>query len=84
MLSAETQIQLAEIRDLAADLFALEPAEVEAATHFVDDLGLDSLTAIDLLGQLEKHYDVSIPDSRLSDLINVRAAYDLVAEQKGW
>ncbi|MCJ1678500.1 acyl carrier protein [Streptomyces sp. APSN-46.1] len=84
--SGDTAIaaRLAEIRDIAADLFSVEPEEVEAAESFVNDLDADSLLAIELLSQLEKLYDIHIPEGDVPRMVNLRATYELVAEIAGW
>lgn len=76
--------RFAEIRDIAADIFTVEPEEVEAAESFVDDLGIDSLTAIDLLAQLEKRYGVTIDGDELANMVNLRSSYAVVARIAGW
>ena len=74
----------AEIRDIAADIFSVEPEEVEAAASFVDDLEADSLLAIELLTQLEKRFNVRINESEVPRMSNLRATYEVVAEIAGW
>lgn len=76
--------RLAEIRDIAADLFAADPQEVEAAESFVDDLDADSLLAIELLTQLEKRYGVLISEEAVPRMVNLKATYQVVAETAGW
>ena len=77
-------LRLAEIRDIAADIFSVEPDEVEAAENFVDDLDADSLLAIELLAQLEKRFDVTIDEAEMARMISLRATYAVVAESAGW
>lgn len=76
--------RLAEIAELAADLFSVTPAEVHAAESFVDDLEADSLLAIELLSHLEKRYRISIPEGELFGMTNLRATYAVVAAHAGW
>lgn len=73
-----------EIAELAADLFSVDVAEVEAAESFVDDVGADSLLAIELLAQLEKRYGITIPEGELFRMVNLRSTYEVVAERAGW
>ncbi|MGQ0838602.1 acyl carrier protein [Actinokineospora sp.] len=76
--------RLAEIAELAADLFSVSVEEVVGAESFIEDVEADSLLVIQLLVQLEKRYGVPIPDTELPRLVNLRATYELVAEYAGW
>jgi acyl carrier protein len=38
-----------------------------AATDFVDDLALDSLTVMELVAEMEDHFDILIPLNRLPE-----------------
>ena len=73
-----------ELAELAADLCSVDVEQVVAAESFVDDIDVDSLLAIQLLVQLEKRYGVTIPDTELPRLVNLRATHELVAEYAGW
>jgi len=50
-------------------------AHVEAATLFIEDLGFDSIRLMDILGDIEDHFDVSIP---LKNLPNIQTIEDTV------
>jgi acyl carrier protein len=82
--TTEQSGRLAAIRDIAADVFSVEPDAVEAAASFKDDLEADSLLAIELLTQLEKHYDIAIADEEVPRMVNLAAVYEIVAENAGW
>ncbi|MCX5391931.1 4'-phosphopantetheinyl transferase superfamily protein [Streptomyces sp. NPDC006482] len=82
-LSNETS-RLHEIATIAADLFTVSVDEVKEAESFVNDLGTDSLLAIELLCQLEKRFDVQIDEGQAPLMVNLRGTYDVVAEIAGW
>ncbi len=52
--------------------------EVEASTHFVDDLGADSLDLADLTLALEEAFDIDIEDDHIPGLRTVQDAIDYV------
>ncbi|MFD4372905.1 acyl carrier protein [Streptomyces sp. NPDC058486] len=79
-----TDERLAEIRDLAAELFDADPAAVESAQSFVDDLEADSLLAIEMVTQLEKRYGVLISEEAIPRMVNLKATFKVVAETAGW
>ncbi|WNI18963.1 4'-phosphopantetheinyl transferase superfamily protein [Actinacidiphila sp. ITFR-21] len=78
------ETRLDEIAAMAADLFSVSTEEVVAAESFLDDLGTDSLLAIELLTHLEKRYDIRIAESESSRMTSLRGTYEVVAEAAGW
>ncbi|BBA96682.1 putative acyl carrier protein [Actinacidiphila reveromycinica] len=82
--TATEELRLDEIAAMAADLFSVTAEEVAAAESFVDDLGTDSLLAIELLTHLEKRYDIRIAESESSRMTTLRDTYEVVAQAAGW
>ncbi|BAJ32356.1 MULTISPECIES: acyl carrier protein [Kitasatospora] len=76
--------RFAELRDLAAEIFSATPEEVEAAESFVDDLGADSLLAIELVSRLEQVYDVVVDPEDIPLLVDLNTTYRVVAAGAGW
>ncbi|WP_329619122.1 acyl carrier protein [Streptomyces sp. NBC_01255] len=76
--------RLAELRDMAADIFTVEPEEVEGAGSFIEDLGADSLLAVELLSRIEQRYDVMIDVGDLEKMTDLRSTYKVVADAAGW
>ena len=59
------------MRELAAEQFAMEPAEITMETSFEEDLGADSVEVIDLLMSLEDEFQVEIPDEAIDEIRTV-------------
>ncbi|MEU5693053.1 acyl carrier protein [Actinosynnema sp. NPDC020468] len=74
----------ARIKELAVAAFEVDADELTERTRFVDDLGVDSLSAIDLLAALEKEFDVEIDQEDVVRLVTLDAVYEVVAEAAGW
>ncbi|MEW2484823.1 phosphopantetheine-binding protein [Streptomyces sp. NPDC048411] len=55
--------------------------EITAESSF-DELGMDSLTRIDLLAAVEKTFDQSVPDEKVGDLLRVIDVVDFLAANK--
>jgi acyl carrier protein len=51
--------------ELAGKRFNVASAELNAADDFFEKLGIDSVQALDLLTDVEKEFDVEIPDYAL-------------------
>ena len=46
------------MKDLVAEQFAMEPAEITMDTSFVDDLNADSVDLVDLSMALEEEFEI--------------------------
>lgn len=62
------------IRDLLPEM----DGEIEPDARFDADLGLDSLNVVDLLSDVEREFDLEIPDDRLDDLDRVGRLADFI------
>lgn len=51
-----------------------------AATDFVDDLALDSLTVMEVVAETEDHFDIMIPLNRLPEARTIGGFARLLAE----
>ena len=49
-------------------------------SNFQDDIGCDSLDAIEILMEAEREFGVVIPDDRIEHIKTVREAIDLIME----
>lgn len=65
----------ARVQRILAKRLAI-PAESIAADAKLQDLGVDSLAALELVFELEEEFKVSVPDERLPELGTVRAICD--------
>mmetsp|Transcript_9141 Transcript_9141/g.20655 ORF Transcript_9141/g.20655 Transcript_9141/m.20655 type:complete len:116 (-) Transcript_9141:376-723(-) len=50
----------------------------EDGASFMDDLGADSLDAVELIMSLEEEFDIEIPDDEVESITTVQAAIDFV------
>jgi acyl carrier protein len=48
--------------DIVAEQLGVEKDKVGRDTHFVNDLGADSLDTVELVMELEEEFDISIPE----------------------
>jgi len=77
---------MSEIKDKVIDIVAqklgVDKSEVSADSNFIDDLGADSLDTVELIMELEKEFDISIPDEDAEQIATVGKAIDYIAEAK--
>ncbi|WKX70522.1 acyl carrier protein [Streptomyces sp. XD-27] len=79
MSDTAATLDLDELRTLIADVLDVEEEEVTEDAHFVDDLGVDSLMALEVMVELEKKYSIKLGERELKKITCLRAAHDLIA-----
>lgn len=48
--------------DIVAEQLGVEKEKITRASHFINDLGADSLDTVELVMELEEEFDINIPD----------------------
>jgi acyl carrier protein len=66
-----------EIRALIADIIELDPAQIDPDAHLVEDLGMDSMMALEILASIEKRYKIRIPEEELPKITTLNRAVEL-------
>lgn len=53
------------IRATIADILEVDGASINADAHLVEDLGMDSMMALEILAAIEKRYRTKVPEDAL-------------------
>ena len=69
-----------EVRRRIAELTERSPEEVTDTALFIEELGVDSLMAIELMVALDKEYKIDIPEEKFRAIKNVNDAVSIVME----
>ena len=69
-----------EIRNLIAEIIEKDPAEVTADAKFFEDLGVDSMMALEIMAGIEKKYKIAIPEEKLTQLTTLRETIAVAKE----
>ena len=67
-----------DIRRLVAEILEMEPQNIDGEAHFVKDLGMDSMMALEILAGVEKKYRISIPEDLLPQFTNLNKTIEIV------
>lgn len=67
-----------ELRKMVADILEINPEEVKPEANFVEDLGMDSMMALEILAMIEKKYKLKIPETELTKMSNLSQVIELV------
>lgn len=60
-----------KVRMLIVEKLGVEESEVKKTASFVNDLGADSLDNVELIMELEKVFDLTIPDEEAEKITTV-------------
>jgi len=69
-----------EIIDIIAEEGAIDKSEIKLDSNLYD-LGIDSLSSLEILVALEEKYDIRISQNRLKNVNSVRAIIRIVSSQ---
>ena len=75
----ETQIK-SEMKELMAEIMETEPEEIKDDAQFVEDLGMDSMMALEILASLEKKYKIVIPEEELLKFTTLNSTVEVVSK----
>ena len=67
--------------DIVADQLGVDREKISRETHFVNDLGADSLDTVELVMELEEEFDINIPDDVAEKIQTVGQAIDFIEQQ---
>ncbi len=67
-----------EIKKIISKIIETEPSRIELDTNFVEDLGADSMMALEIMSALEKKFKIVIHEDELIKIINLRNVMEMV------
>ena len=67
---------LEKIRSIIADELGVEEDSIDVDSHLTDDLGADSLDAVELTMAIEEEFDLEIDDSSATKMKTVQDIVD--------
>lgn len=71
-----------EILDIVGMVIEKEPSEIPLDAHLVQDVGADSMMALEILAAVEKKYRIVIPEEKLQEMTSVNKIIKMVETGK--
>ncbi|MFQ6729968.1 MAG: acyl carrier protein [Alphaproteobacteria bacterium] len=71
-----------QVRKIVADKLGVSEDKVTETSAFVNDLGADSLDIVEFVMEVEKEFDITIPDEAAGKLLTVGDAVKYIEENK--
>jgi acyl carrier protein len=76
-----------EIKNIIAEIIEKDPAQISPDAKFYEDLGVDSMMALEILAAIERKYRIAIPEEKLAQLTTlnetIKVAKEYLANTKG-
>jgi len=66
-----------ELRSLVAEIIEIEEEKITPDANFVEDLGMDSMMALEILAAAEKKYKIKISEEHLTKMTNLRQVVEV-------
>ncbi|MDR0233912.1 MAG: acyl carrier protein [Zoogloeaceae bacterium] len=70
---------IARVKKVVVDQLGVEEKDVKEDSSFMDDLGADSLDAVELVMALEEEFECEIPDEEAEKITTVAKAVEYIA-----
>lgn len=67
-----------EVKRLIAEVTEREPEEITDTALFADELGVDSLMAMEVMVAVDKKYKINIPEDEFAKIKNVNDTVEVV------
>ena len=82
MPKVNNEVLKKELKTLIAEIVEIEEEKITPEAHFVEDLGMDSMMALEILAALEKKYKLKIPEENLTKMTNLKQTIEIVNKFK--
>ena len=69
---------LAKVKAIVSDKLSVDESKVVESASFANDLGADSLDVVEFVMEVEKEFNITIPDEEAAKLTTVGAAIDYI------
>jgi len=70
-----------KVKEIIAEQLGFREEEIKRETHFLEDLGADSLDVVELIMAMEEEFDVEIPDEDAEKLLTVQDSIRYLKEK---
>ena len=70
-----------KVKEIIIDKLGVEGSKITMESHFIKDLGADSLDTVELIMQFEEEFSIEIPDEEAEGLLSVSLAVDYISKK---
>lgn len=66
-----------DVRNVVAGILERDPAQIDGEARLVQDLGMDSMMALEIIASLEKKYKIKLPEQELQNVTTLNRVIEL-------
>lgn len=70
-----------KVKQIISEQLGVKPEEIKPESHFIEDLGADSLDTVELVMSLEEEFTIEIPDEDAEKLTTVGEAIKYIEDK---
>ena len=78
---SDTESPIARVRAIVAEILAMNPDDIDVTADLFNHYEADSLNLIEIVAQVEKQYQVVLPQNGLARARTVTALCDLLTRE---
>ncbi len=86
MADVQHELLEKELKAIIAEIVEIDEASITPEAGFVDDLGMDSMMALEILASIEKKYKLKVPEEYLGKISDLKSLIEMtkkfIEEQK--
>ena len=82
-LKGESSGHTQEVKEILVEQLGINEDDVELTSSLVDDLGADSLDAIDIVMSIEDEYSIEVPDETIEQMKTVEDIVNFIENNMG-
>ncbi|MFA5125294.1 MAG: acyl carrier protein [Candidatus Omnitrophota bacterium] len=71
-----------EVLEIVATVIEKNKGEIPLDAHLIQDVGADSMMALEILAALEKKYRIAVPEEKLKEMTTVNKIVQMVMAAK--
>jgi acyl carrier protein len=71
-----------EVKKLVAEIAEVPASKLKDDANFFDDLGIDSMKALEIVASIEKKYKIRIPEDKIPTIRSLQNVYALLEKLK--
>jgi len=71
-----------EVLEIVATVIEKDKGEIPLDAHLIQDVGADSMMALEILAALEKKYRIAVPEEKLKEMTTVNKIVQMVLAAK--
>ena len=75
--------QRKEVRKMVAEIAEIPEKDLKDDARFSEDLGVDSMKALEIVATIEKKFKVIIPENKIPGIRSLKNVYALIESKSG-